>query len=70
AVASAGWDTDSNGATVGGVLGALHGAENLPARWIRPLSERLATSIPGLDGIEFTTLANRTLALTETGRPA
>ena len=29
-----GWDTDSNGATVGSICGALTGASNLPGDWI------------------------------------
>ena len=32
-----GWDTDSNGATVGSVMGALHGAAALPEHFIQPL---------------------------------
>lgn len=63
ATVTGGWDTDSNGATVGGIVGALLGAEALPKRWTAPLRNRLATSIPGLDGIGFDTLAERTLAL-------
>ncbi|MGH3727758.1 MAG: ADP-ribosylglycohydrolase family protein [Micromonosporaceae bacterium] len=63
AVVAGGWDTDSNGATVGGVVGALIGAASLPATWTAPLRNRLATSIPGLDGVGFDTLASRTVAL-------
>ncbi len=49
-----GWDTDSVGATVGSVCGALAGARALPARWTEPLHDRLATSLPGFDGMTFT----------------
>ena len=55
-----GWDTDSNGATVGSVVGALTGAAALPAAWSTPLRNRLATSLPGFDGIGFDELAART----------
>jgi ADP-ribosylglycohydrolase len=58
-----GWDTDSNGATVGGVLGALTGARNIPSRWVGPLRNRLASSIPGCDGSSFDELTARTLAI-------
>jgi ADP-ribosylglycohydrolase len=58
-----GWDTDSVGATAGSITGALTGFSALPARWISPLKNRLATSIPGFDGIGFDELARRTLAL-------
>jgi ADP-ribosylglycohydrolase len=58
-----GWDTDSTGATAGSLAGALTGAKSLPARWTTPLRNRLATTIPGFDGIGFDTLAARTVAL-------
>ena len=57
---SGGWDTDSNGATVGSICGALAGAAGLPAAWTAPLRNRLATSVPGFDGIGFDELARRT----------
>lgn len=60
---SGGWDTDSNGATVGSVAGALAGFERLPARWVQPLRNRLSSSLPGFDGIGFDELARRTTAL-------
>jgi ribokinase len=62
ATVSGGWDTDSNGATVGSVAGTLLGAATLPPRWIDPLRDRLSTSLPGMNEIGFTELARRTLA--------
>jgi ADP-ribosylglycohydrolase len=62
-VVTGGWDTDSNGATVGSVCGALAGADRLPAPWIEPLRNRVASSLPGFDGIGLDRLADRTLAL-------
>ncbi|MEV0716048.1 ADP-ribosylglycohydrolase family protein [Asanoa sp. NPDC050611] len=61
AVVSGGWDTDSTGATVGAVTGALAGAAALPERWVAPLHNRLSSSIAGFDGIGFDELAKRTL---------
>ena len=58
-----GWDTDSNGATAGAVAGALGGAAAIDDRWSAPLQDRLATSIPGLDGLSFGAVTDRTLAL-------
>ncbi len=55
-----GWDTDSVGATVGAVLGALHG---VPDKWARPLDNRIATSLPGMNGVAIDALAARTLAV-------
>ncbi|WP_066949062.1 ADP-ribosylglycohydrolase family protein [Streptomyces lushanensis] len=58
---SGGWDTDSNGATAGSVAGLLTGdPAGLPERWTAPLKNRLATSVAGLDGIGFDTLAELT----------
>ncbi len=53
-----GWDTDSAGATTGAVLGAVLG---VPAEWSRPLKDRLATSLPGMDQIAISELAGRTV---------
>jgi len=58
-----GWDTDSTGATAGSLAGALCGAKALPTQWIDPLRNRLASTVPGFDGIGFDTLAARTIAL-------
>jgi ADP-ribosylglycohydrolase len=63
AAVSGGWDTDSNGATVGGIVGALRGASALPEHWTAPLRGRIASSLRGFDGARFDALAERTLAL-------
>ncbi|WP_053205109.1 ADP-ribosylglycohydrolase family protein [Jiangella muralis] len=63
AVVSGGWDTDSNGATVGSVVGGLTGAAALPERWIAPLRNRVGTTLAGFDGIGFDVLAARTVAV-------
>ncbi|MBO3763369.1 MAG: ADP-ribosylglycohydrolase family protein [Thermoproteota archaeon] len=39
-----GWDTDCTGATVGALLGIIHGANSLPQEWIKPLSNKIAIS--------------------------
>ncbi|MEV5577505.1 ADP-ribosylglycohydrolase family protein [Streptomyces parvus] len=55
---SGGWDTDSNGATAGSLAGLLAGTPDaLPHHWTAPLKNRLATSVPGFDGIGFDALA-------------
>ncbi len=63
---SGGWDTDSNGATVGGIA-ALISDTALPDRWTAPLKNRLATSVGDFNGIGFDTLAR--LTHQETARP-
>ncbi|MFD4558639.1 ADP-ribosylglycohydrolase family protein [Streptomyces sp. NPDC058469] len=65
---SGGWDTDSNGATVGSVAALLAGTPAaLPDRWTAPLKNRLATSVGDFNGIGFDTLAR--LTHQETARP-
>ncbi|MFC3996304.1 ADP-ribosylglycohydrolase family protein [Nocardiopsis sediminis] len=62
-VVAAGWDTDSDGATVGSVVGGLLGADGIPEQWTAPLHGRVASTLTGFDGITFDELAARTRAL-------
>ncbi|MFE4668613.1 ADP-ribosylglycohydrolase family protein [Streptomyces sp. NPDC056716] len=63
-VVSGGWDTDSNGATAGGIAALLAGSPTaLPDRWTAPLKNRLATSIADFNGTGFDTLADLTADL-------
>ncbi|MEJ3749342.1 ADP-ribosylglycohydrolase family protein [Actinomycetes bacterium KLBMP 9797] len=64
AAVSGGWDTDSNGATVGSVVGALIGAAGIRPEWTTPLRGRLRSSIAGFDGVTFDELAHRTAEVT------
>jgi ADP-ribosylglycohydrolase len=58
---SGGWDTDSGGATAGGIAGLLAGhPAALPDHWTAPLKNRLSTSIGDFNGIGFDTLAHLT----------
>jgi ADP-ribosylglycohydrolase len=67
-VVQGGWDTDTNGAAVGSILGALSGAGGIPESWTAPLGGRFASSLPGFDGIRTDVLVRRTLAVA--GAPA
>lgn len=62
-VVMGGWDTDSNGATVGSVAGAMHGRAGVPDAWIAPTGGVLRTSLKGFDHARVEDLARRTLAL-------
>ena len=55
-----GMDTDCNGATVGSVMGAFCGAEQLPARWKEPLSNCLYSGLAGSHPAAISDLAERT----------
>jgi ADP-ribosylglycohydrolase len=59
-----GWDTDSVGATVGAVFGAVRG---VPAEWSGPLDNRVATSLPGMNQIAIDELAARTVEVARGG---
>ena len=59
---TAGWDTDSAAATVGGVVGALLGTDGIGQAWTAPIDGRIATSLPGGEQ-RIDDLVARTLAL-------
>ncbi|ROR66764.1 ADP-ribosylglycohydrolase [Agrococcus jenensis] len=61
-----GWDTDSVGASVGGLLGAA-GTAAIPADLAAPIRGVYRTTLAGFDGVRFDDLAARTLALAEAG---
>ena len=58
-----GWDTDSNGATVGAVVGTLRGTAAISEAWSAPLGNRVRSSLKGFDHASITDLAARTVAL-------
>ena len=60
AAVQGGWDTDTNGAAVGSIFGALGPIEE---RWSAPLHGRFASSLPTFDGITLAELVERTLAV-------
>ena len=60
AAVQGGWDTDTNGAAVGSIFGALGPIEE---RWSAPLHGRFASSLPSFDGITLAELVDRTLAV-------
>ncbi|ROS48868.1 ADP-ribosylglycohydrolase family protein [Frigoribacterium sp. PhB24] len=62
-----GWDTDSNGATVGSVAGILHGTAGLPARLVEPLHDRTRSALFGYDHSVISDLAERTHRLAANG---
>jgi ADP-ribosylglycohydrolase len=59
-VVQGGWDTDTNGAAVGSILGALGSIEE---RWSAPLRGTFSSSLPTFDAITLEELTRRTLAV-------
>jgi ADP-ribosylglycohydrolase len=66
-IVMSGWDTDSNGATVGSVLGILSETKNLPDHLIKPLENRTRSALFGFDNSVISDLANRTALLAING---
>lgn len=64
---TAGIDTDCNGATVGSVIGMLHGADRLPGKWIDPLNDQLDTGISGYEHVRISDMAALTVELAKVG---
>lgn len=62
-VITAGWDTDSNGATAGSIMGALLGLDGLPPSLLSPLHDTLFTAVRGPNPLSISDLAARTYAL-------
>ncbi|MBD2843591.1 ADP-ribosylglycohydrolase family protein [Paenibacillus sp. IB182496] len=58
-----GWDTDCNGATVGSIMGAMLGAERLPAKWIEPLQDTLYAEVTDFHPIAISACADRSHAV-------
>ncbi len=57
----AGWDTDSNGATVGGLVGLS--MANIDARWTAPWQGRVGVSIAGIAELPLDELVERTVVV-------
>ncbi|ADB31082.1 ADP-ribosylation/Crystallin J1 [Kribbella flavida DSM 17836] len=60
---SGGRDTDSNGATVGSVYGALHGAAGVPAELVGTTHDKVRSAVRDFDRITIGELADRTVRL-------
>ena len=60
-----GWDTDSNGATAGSIIGIIQGAKALPGKWTSPLNNTIQSSLGGFDNALFTDFARRTLMVSQ-----
>ena len=61
---AAGWDTDCNGATVGGLFGLTGNA--IPESWTKPWRGRVGVSLAGYSEFTIDDLVDRTVAVAET----
>lgn len=56
-----GFDTDCNGATVGSILGILHGISGIDEAWSKPVNDTLHTSIFGVETLKVSDCVKKTL---------
>ncbi len=61
---TAGWDTDCNGATVGGLFGLT--GKPVPDSWTRPWNGRVGVDLAGYSEIALDDLVDRTIAVART----
>jgi hypothetical protein len=59
------FDTDCNGATVGSILGILHGRKALPPRWTDVIHDTLHTGVAGYHTVSLTDITRDSLAVIE-----
>jgi len=60
---AAGWDTDCNGATIGGLWGLT--GRPIPAHWTDPWKGRVAVTLAGMAELSLDDLVERTVAVAE-----
>ena len=56
-----GFDTDSNGATVGSILGMRGGIRAVGEEWLKPLNGRMDTSLSGTGWISIEEMVQKTM---------
>ncbi len=61
---AAGWDTDCNGATVGGLFGLT--GDPVPDSWTRPWAGRIGLSLAGYTELQVDDVVDRTVAVART----
>lgn len=59
------FDTDCNGATVGSILGILHGRKNLPSQWVDPINDTLKTGVTGYHTVKLADMTRESLEIIE-----
>lgn len=63
----AGIDTDCNSGTVGSIVGAAIGIDNVPARWYEPLNDTIKSTVAAFGECKISDVINRMAALKEKG---
>ena len=56
-----GWDTDTNAADVGPVMGIIHGANGIAEKWTKPIGNIMRSDVKGAKELKIDELAHRTV---------
>ena len=59
----AGWDTDTNAADVGPVLGIVYGRDSISDKWTDPIANILRTDVKGAEELKIDELSRRTVEM-------
>lgn len=57
------FDTDCNGATVGSLLGILHGRQALPSKWVDVINDTLHTGVNGYHTVKLADIARESVEI-------
>lgn len=60
-----GFATDCNGATVGSIMGIIHGSSKMPEKWTGVFNDTLETGVSGFHRVSVRGMAEETLRLAE-----
>ena len=60
-----GFDTDCNGATVGSIMGIIHGALRIPRKWTKIFNDTLETGVSDFHRVSVSEMAKETMHLAE-----
>jgi ADP-ribosylglycohydrolase len=60
-----GFDTDCNGATVGSIMGIIHGASKIPRKWTKIFNDTLETGVSDFHRVSVSEMAKETMHLAE-----
>ena len=58
-----GWDTDTNAADVGPVMGIILGASGIAEKWTKPIGNIMRTDVKGAKELKIDELSRRTVEL-------
>jgi len=58
-----GWDTDTNAADVGPVMGIILGASGIAEKWTKPIGNIMRTDVKGAKELKINELSRRTVEL-------